>query len=99
MEAMAMGLPVVSARTAGIPELIEDGINGFLAKPGDSTDLATVIGRLFELPDSERTKITQAAREKIVADHDIEKLTKDLYFSLLKLAVNEASHPVILEKG
>jgi glycosyltransferase involved in cell wall biosynthesis len=89
MEAMAVGLPVVSARTAGIPELIDDGISGFLAKPGDSTDLATVINRLFKLSDSERAKITQAAREKIVADHDIEKLTRNLYFSLLKLAVNE----------
>lgn len=89
MEAMAVGLPVVSARTAGIPELIEDGISGFLAKPNDSTELASVISRLLELSDSDRAKITQAAREKIVADHDIEKLTKDLYSSLLKLAVNE----------
>ena len=89
MEAMAVGLPVVSARTAGIPELIDDGISGFLAKPGDSADLATVMGRLFELSDSERLKITQAARQKIIADHDIEKLTKDLYSSLLKLVVNE----------
>ena len=91
MEAMAVGLPVVSARTAGIPELIDDGISGFLAKPGDSADLATVMGRLFELPDLERLKMTQAARKKIIADHDIEKLTKDLYFSLLKLVVNEAA--------
>ncbi|HNP29165.1 MAG TPA: glycosyltransferase [Nitrospirales bacterium] len=89
MEAMAVGLPVVSARIAGIPELIDDGLSGFLAKPGDSADLATVIGRLLALSDSERAKITQAAREKIVADHDIEKLTKDLYSTLLKLAGNE----------
>jgi colanic acid/amylovoran biosynthesis glycosyltransferase len=88
MEAMAVGLPVVSARTAGIPELIEDGISGFLAKPGDSADLATVIGRLLELSDSERANITQAAREKIAADHDIEKLTGDLYSSLLKVIDN-----------
>lgn len=88
MEAMAVGLPVVSARTAGIPELIEDGISGFLAKPGDSANLATVIGRLLELPDSERANITQSARGKIVADHDIEKLTGDLYSSLLKVIDN-----------
>jgi colanic acid/amylovoran biosynthesis glycosyltransferase len=87
MEAMAMGLPVVSARTAGIPELIDDGISGFLAEPGDSTDLAMVIGRLLELSESERTKMTQAAREKIVADHDIRKLTEHLYLSLLNLTV------------
>lgn len=47
MEAMAVGLPVVSARTAGIPELIDDDLRGFLANLGDSTDLATLIGRLF----------------------------------------------------
>jgi glycosyltransferase involved in cell wall biosynthesis len=88
MEAMAVGLPVVSARIAGIPELIEDGISGFLAKPGDSADLATVISRLLELSDSERANITQAAREKIVADHDIETLTGDLYSSLLKVIDN-----------
>lgn len=35
------GLPIVSARTAGIPELIDDDINGFPAKSGDSSDFAT----------------------------------------------------------
>lgn len=82
-----MVLPVVSVRTAGIPELIDDGINGFLARPGDSSDLAMAIGCLFELSDSERAKIAQAEREKIVADHDIEKRTKDLYSSLVKRIV------------
>lgn len=89
MEAMAMGLPVVSSRIAGIPELIDDGVTGFLANPGDSVDLAMVISRLFAMPDLQRIKITQSAREKIVADHDIHKLTNDLYCFFLKLAGNE----------
>ena len=91
MEAMAVGRPVVSARIAGIPELIEEGVSGFLSKPGDPIDLATVIGRLLELSDSERVKITQAARETIVAGHDIEKLTQALYLSFLNVSAIENS--------
>ena len=34
MEAMALGIPVVSTRIMGIPELIEDGRSGLLVSPG-----------------------------------------------------------------
>jgi GT2 family glycosyltransferase/glycosyltransferase involved in cell wall biosynthesis len=45
-EAFLAGLPVVAARIGGIPELIDDGRNGLLFEPGDSTDLARVLKRL-----------------------------------------------------
>ncbi|ULA68948.1 MAG: Glycostransf1 domain-containing protein [Nitrospira sp.] len=93
MEAMAVGLPVVSARTAGIPELIDDGITGFLANPDDPSDLAEVVSRLFALPESHRAKITQAARDKIVAQHDIEKLTNELHLALLKTVASSGTLP------
>ena len=46
MEAMAARLPVVATAVGGVPELIADGENGFLAPPGDPAALAN---RLVEL--------------------------------------------------
>lgn len=40
MEAMAMELPVISTRHAGIPELVENGINGYLVAERDVHDYA-----------------------------------------------------------
>jgi colanic acid/amylovoran biosynthesis glycosyltransferase len=48
LEAMAMGLPVVSTRHSGIPEAVEDGRTGLLVPPGDPGELANAIARLLE---------------------------------------------------
>ena len=46
LEAMAMGLPVVSSRLAGTPEVVVDGVTGILVEPGDVDSLAAAIVRL-----------------------------------------------------
>ena len=51
MEAMAAGLPVVAPRIAGIPELIQDGENGFLFTPGDVPGLVALTSELLTDPD------------------------------------------------
>lgn len=48
VEAMALGLPVVSTNVGGIPYLISSGVNGMLCKPGDAVDMTNVIKQLFE---------------------------------------------------
>jgi len=35
MESLAMGVPVIASRVGGIPEMLEDGVNGILCDPGD----------------------------------------------------------------
>jgi glycosyltransferase involved in cell wall biosynthesis len=50
LDALSCGLPVVAARTGGIPEMIEDGETGLLVPPRDATALARAIGRLLDEP-------------------------------------------------
>ena len=46
LEGMAAGMPIISTRVGALPEMVEDGISGFLIEPGDIPALATAIERL-----------------------------------------------------
>ncbi len=48
LESMASGLACVVTPVGGIPELVEDGVNGLLVLPGDVSQLAHVLGRVLE---------------------------------------------------
>jgi glycosyltransferase involved in cell wall biosynthesis len=76
VEGMAAAKPVVGTRIGAIPEIIDDGINGLLAAPGDSVDLAARILQLWERPDEARrlgeaglAKARHAYSERQVAQH------------------------------
>lgn len=64
VEALAMGIPVLSTRISGIPELIEDGVTGRLVAPGDPAALAQAIEDLLQNP-AERHRLAQAGRERV----------------------------------
>lgn len=65
MEALASRTPVVAAAAGGNIEQIIPGHNGFLAEPGNSTDLATQVIKLLESRDL-RAEITSRARLSIL---------------------------------
>ena len=73
VESLACGTPVVAYGIGGMPDMIEHQINGYLAKPFDTTDLA--VGINWVLSDENRHKeLCIKAREKAVACFDIEKV-------------------------
>ena len=85
MEAMATGLPVVTTRHSGIPELIEDGVTGLLAGERDSHGLADALERLLNEPEL-GVRLSDTARARVVADLDIEILNRRLVAHFQTLA-------------
>jgi glycosyltransferase involved in cell wall biosynthesis len=77
MEAMAMGMPVVSTTISGIPELIEDGVSGLLVPERDEGRLADALRRLIENPQL-RTTLGKAARQRIEERFDLAANVKAL---------------------
>lgn len=66
MEAMAARLPVVVSRVAGVPELVEDGVSGFLTPPGNPGPLADAILAALDADPA----MGEAGRAKVVAEFD-----------------------------
>jgi glycosyltransferase involved in cell wall biosynthesis len=50
MEAFAHGRPVVATRVGGVPELVENGVSGFVVSPGDPEELANAMERIISDP-------------------------------------------------
>ena len=69
MEAMATGRPVVATRITGVPELVEDGVSGFLVAPGNVEQLAAALGRLAASP-ALRESFGRAGRLKVEEGFD-----------------------------
>jgi glycosyltransferase involved in cell wall biosynthesis len=69
MEAMAAGVPVVATNVAGVSELVEDGVNGILVRPGDAEVLARRIALLLDDPNL-RARLGRAGREKVAREFD-----------------------------
>jgi glycosyltransferase involved in cell wall biosynthesis len=78
LEAMALGKPVISSSVGGIPELIEDRVNGFLVRPDDPEQLADAIKRLMNDKDLAET-IGRSAKERIKASFEITETIKPLF--------------------
>lgn len=64
MEAMALGLPVVSTRVGGLPYLLSDGEDGLLVDSGDVKAMTQAIHKLITYPELRHT-ITTNARKKV----------------------------------
>lgn len=77
LEAMAMGVPAVSTAVGGVPELLEDGVGGFLSPAGDATGLADHVLRL--LKDSAMlARCGAACRERIEMKFSFERRVRKM---------------------
>lgn len=77
MEAMATGLPVISTWHSGIPELVQDGISGYLVAEKDVVGLAAKIAYLQEHPEL-RSQFGIAGAKKVREHYNIQLLNDHL---------------------
>ncbi len=77
MEGMAQGLPVLSTHHSGIPELVEDGVSGFLVEERNATQLAERLEHLVAHPDI-WPRMGAQGRARVESEFDIETLNDRL---------------------
>lgn len=64
LEAMAHGKPVIGGAHGGAPEVIQDGVTGYLVQHGDTVQLATSIDTLLSNPENAR-RMGEAGRQRV----------------------------------
>jgi glycosyltransferase involved in cell wall biosynthesis len=85
IEALAAGRPVVATRVGGVPDVVRDGIDGFLVEVGDVDALAERLAELAREP-ARRAQMGSAARARVFERYSVDRLVSDvdrLYKTLL----------------
>jgi glycosyltransferase involved in cell wall biosynthesis len=85
IEALAAGRPVVATRVGGVPDVVRDGVDGFLVDPGNVDDVADRLERLAADP-ALRARMGEAGRVRVLPRYAVARLVDDidrLYRSLL----------------
>ncbi|MEC4819976.1 MAG: glycosyltransferase [Scytonema sp. PMC 1069.18] len=93
-EAMAMGLPVIGTVHGGIPELIQDGISGFLVPERDGDAIAQKLGYFIEHPEVWE-QMGRVGRAYVEKHYDINKLNDELveiYFRIVNSPTRQTSY-------
>ena len=97
LEAMACEVPVVASRVGGLPEVIEDGVNGFLHDPDDLDGMAASTLRLLT-DEALHRRVAEAARavgrRAGICDSRIVPLYEAYYEEVLKQPRSVSTGPV-----
>jgi len=75
LEASAVGVPIVTTKIGGNPELIEDNVNGYLIKPDDVRMLTHRIGKLLQSPET-RARLAGNAKKR-VGNFSVERMVRE----------------------
>lgn len=89
VEAMAQGLPVAVTNSGGSPEIVRDGVEGFLVEPDDARTLALRLDCLLDSPGLRR-EMGARGRERVSRRFSLDHMldaTEALYMKVLGLSV------------
>ena len=84
-EANACGTPVVAFESGSMPEVIKDGVNGFLVKKGDVKAMARKVREIYEMSDLQYRKLRETSREFVEKNFSYQRMTDDYEKIYLKI--------------
>ncbi len=90
MEALASGVPVLASKVGALPELIDDGVNGFLCQPGRVTDFVERLGLLAG--DRRLLDGMEAAARTCAEQHLGAEMMLMRYEERLRAVIHDADH-------
>lgn len=93
IEAMACKVPVIGSRIGGIPNVIDNEVDGFLFEPGSSKELSAIITKILDKPDVAQ-KISQFGFNKANKIFSVEMLNKKTDELLRSTAKKEVVHVI-----
>jgi len=85
IEALASGTPVVANRVGGVPDVVSDGVDGFLVEPGDVEGAADRLAELASDPEL-RARLGESGSREMFERYSVSRLVDDvdrLYRTLL----------------
>jgi glycosyltransferase involved in cell wall biosynthesis len=95
LEAFACGKPVIAARIGGNPELIREGVNGWLFEPKNVQALAACLQRLWCMPDSEVERFGRTAHASVQERHGAEGYYEAMTGLYRQLDLHPYSRPAV----
>jgi len=84
LEAMACGRAVVASNIPGIKDIIDDGVDGMLVRPGDIRSLADALAMLME-DEALRKRLGENARSKMLRHYDISVIVDKIEKTCMEL--------------
>ena len=88
LEAAAMARPIVTTDSVGCRDVVDEGVNGYLCKPKDSSDLAEKMGRVVSMSPAEREAMGLRGREKVERQFD-EEIVIRKYLEAIEMAISK----------
>ena len=83
LEAAAMACPIITTDAVGCREVVDDGVNGFLVRPRDASDLSEKMIRMLEMTPKDLEMMGLAGRKKMELEFD-EQLVIRRYFDVIR---------------
>ncbi len=93
MEALAAGKPTIVSTNGGLPELVEDGVTGYISVPGDVDNLASKMKAMDELSDAEMIEMSKKSVQRAK-----EKFDKEKYYNYLMKIYDEVKKSCYIKK-